>query len=85
MTIKKTSKQCKKTLHCKGKKKMSDKFFVRLAKEIKESMLTIQLLPNHRGVRLSKTISGQRELIREMRNKINEIINYINTHDPIKT
>ena len=63
---------------------MDKKYLITLCRKIREGMLTIQPLPNHRGVKLSQTVSGQRELIREMRNKINEIINYINTHDPSK-
>lgn len=39
----------------------------------------IKPLKNHRGVKLSQTKEGQRELIREMRNKMNEIIEFINT------
>ena len=39
---------------------------------------TIKKLPQHRGVKLSSTLSGQRELIREMRNAINKIIEYLN-------
>ena len=35
-------------------------------------------LPQHRGVKLSSTLASQRELIREMRNKINELIDIIN-------
>ena len=31
-------------------------------------------LSKHRGVKLSSTVAGQRELIREMRNKINELV-----------
>jgi hypothetical protein len=38
-------------------------------------------LPNHRGVRLSSTTSGQRELLREYKNKINEIIDYLEVHE----
>ena len=38
----------------------------------------IKKLPKHRGVKLSSTLAGQRELIREMRNKLNELIEVIN-------
>ncbi len=37
----------------------------------------IKKLPIHRGVKLSSTLAGQRELIREYRNKINEIVEYL--------
>lgn len=37
-------------------------------------------LSKHRGVKLSSTIAGQRELIREMRNKINELVDHANKH-----
>ncbi len=40
----------------------------------------IKLLQKHRGVKLSSTLAGQRELIREMRNKINKLIESINDH-----
>ena len=38
----------------------------------------IKPLLNRRGVKLSSTLTGQRELIREMRNKVNELITYVN-------
>lgn len=38
----------------------------------------IKRLGNREGVKLSSTIGGQRELIRQHRNKINEIIDYLN-------
>lgn len=38
----------------------------------------ITKLAKHRGVKLSSTTSGQRELIRQMRNKTNELIDYVN-------
>ena len=41
----------------------------------------IKRLPKHRGVKLSSTHEGQRELIREMRNKINELVDWINAHE----
>ena len=41
----------------------------------------IKRLVKHRGVKLSSTPSGQRELIREMRNKINEIIDLLNKNE----
>ena len=44
-------------------------------KPIKKKM---ERLPIHRGVKLSSTLSGQRELIREYRNKINELIDAYN-------
>ena len=34
-------------------------------------------LNNDKGVRMSQTPAGQRELLREYRNKINELIDYI--------
>lgn len=34
-------------------------------------------LNNNVGVKLSSTLTGQRELIREMRNKINELVEYL--------
>ncbi len=37
----------------------------------------IKKLENKRGVKLSSTLAGQRELLREYRNKINEIIDYV--------
>ncbi len=54
--------------------------FMRTARAIQrsEENYPIKKLPVRRGVQLSSTLSGQRELIREMRNKINEIIKYIN-------
>lgn len=50
--------------------------FIKLANTIK-NIDNIKRLPNHRGVKLSSTLSGQRELIREMRNKINELVDAV--------
>jgi hypothetical protein len=38
----------------------------------------IKKLPKHRGVKLSSTLAGQRELLREYRNKINELVERAN-------
>jgi hypothetical protein len=38
-------------------------------------------IPNHKSVKLSQTLAGQRELIREMKNKINEIVEWANFID----
>jgi hypothetical protein len=38
----------------------------------------IKKLLNHRSVKLSSTLAGQRELLREIKNKINEIIDKLN-------
>lgn len=38
----------------------------------------IQKLPKRRSVKLSSTVAGQRELIREMRNKLDEVIDAVN-------
>ena len=38
----------------------------------------IEKLNNNQGVKLSGTVSGQRELLREYRNKINELIQEVN-------
>ncbi len=59
------------------RKLINIKKFVKLANKIRESE-KIEKLAKHRGVKLSSTLAGQRELIREIRNKINEIIERLN-------
>ena len=41
-------------------------------------MEPIKKLTNHKGVKLSSIKEGQRELLREYRNKINELIERVN-------
>ncbi len=42
----------------------------------------IKKLNNNEGVFLSSTVKGQRELLRQYRNKINEIIEYLDVNKP---
>ena len=37
-------------------------------------------LSKGKSIKLTNTVSGQREILREHRNKINEIIDWINSH-----
>lgn len=50
-----------------------------IVKRIEESekALVIKRIPNGASVKLSSTLAGQRELLRQMKNKINEIIDYL--------
>ncbi len=43
----------------------------------------IKKLNNNEGVKRSQTTAGQRELIREMRNTLNEVIDSVNDHEDI--
>jgi hypothetical protein len=41
----------------------------------------IERLNNNEGVKRSETAAGQRELLREYRNKLNEVIDFVNDHE----
>ena len=49
-----------------------------------EENYSIKKLGNIDGVQMSSTLGGQRELIRQYRNKINEIINWVNNYEKTK-
>ena len=57
--------------------------FMRTAKAIQKSQenYPIKKLGNINGVKMSSTLGGQRELLRQYRNKINEIIEWINNYE----
>lgn len=57
--------------------KIQTKDFVSSNKKM-DTNSNIQKLPKRRGVKLSSTVGGQRELIREMRNKLDEVIDVVN-------
>ena len=38
----------------------------------------IKKLPKHKSVKLSSTVAGQREQIREITNKVNELVEGVN-------
>ena len=61
-----------------SKEKLGRKIGIRKVKEPEKKK--IEKLRQRRSVKLSSTLGGQRELIREMKNKINEIIDILNTH-----
>ena len=56
---------------------------IRSAKAIQKSNenYPIKKIIKHRSVKLTSTLSGQREIIREHTNKINEIIEWINSYE----
>ena len=57
--------------------------FMRTAKAIQKynENYPIKKIIKHRSVKLTSTLSGQREFIREHTNKINEIIEWINSYE----